>query len=64
MADNDDPFEVPRLGDFDGDGLMDPTAYRPGTGQWFILYSSKSYNPGLRGLYFWGLAGDIALPTN
>jgi hypothetical protein len=57
-------YDVPRLGDFDGDGVMDPTVYRVSTGQWFILYSSKSYNPGLRGLYQWGLFRDIALPTN
>jgi hypothetical protein len=36
--------ETVRIGsDFDGDGKVDPTVYRPATGQWFVAQSSGAY---------------------
>jgi hypothetical protein len=29
--------------DYDSDGKVDPAAYRPSTGQWFILLASTNY---------------------
>jgi len=30
-------------GDYDGDGITDPTVYRPQYGTWFVLTSSSNY---------------------
>lgn len=43
---------------FDGDGKIDPTVYRPSSHQWFILYSSRNYDAALYGYLQWGLDGD------
>lgn len=52
----------PVLGDFDGDEKTDITVYRPTTGQWFIRYSSRSYDQAQFGYFAWGATGDIPLP--
>ena len=49
------------MGDWDGDGRGDVTVYRPASGSWFILYSSRSWAPGQFGFYSWGAPGDQAL---
>ena len=53
----------PILGDFDGDGKTDISAYRPATGEWFLRRSSSSYTFGITNSYFqWGAPNDIQLP--
>jgi len=32
--------DLPKMGDWDGDGRGDVTVYRPSSGGWFIRYSS------------------------
>ena len=55
-----EPGDVPITLDFDGDGKTELTVYRPSTGQWFILYSSRGY-AGSK-VFQWGLGGDVPLP--
>ena len=47
--------------DYDGDGLVDPAIYRPGSGQWFLLQSRSGY--GTYRVVQWGsqVAGDVPI---
>jgi hypothetical protein len=55
--------DVPILGDFDGDGLVDLTVWRASTGTWYWLKSSTGYDVSLAGQAQWGNSGlgDIPL---
>lgn len=48
-------------GDFDGDGTTDLGVFRPATGQWFLLYSSRGFDPAQFGYFAWGTTGDVPL---
>lgn len=37
-----DPTDKPAPGDYDGDGRTDFSVFRPGTNQWYIIYSSNN----------------------
>ena len=47
--------------DFDGDGKIELSVFRPATGQWFIRFSSRDYDASNPGVYQWGLPGDVPL---
>ena len=53
--------DVPLAGDLDGDGLADLVAWRPGSGTWLWLKSSRGYEPAAQGLKQWGAFGDTPL---
>jgi hypothetical protein len=50
--------DVPLIGDFDGDGQMDFTVWRPFNGTWYVLLRAK---PDAPVVIQWGIAGDIPL---
>jgi hypothetical protein len=52
------------LGDFDADGRTDLAVFRPNGGNWFVRYSTQSYNAGMYRLYQWGLPGDRPVPSD
>jgi hypothetical protein len=54
--------DVPLPGDYDGDGKADPAAYRPSTGQWFILTSGSSYTASI--VVSWGVSTDVPVPAD
>jgi len=51
--------DIPSPGDYDGDGLMDPTIYRPSAGQFWIDYSNSSYT-----YVYWGISIDIPVSAD
>ena len=51
--------DVPVSGDFDGDGKLDLTVFRPATGEWHIRYSLSGY--GASAVFQWGTAGDVPI---
>jgi hypothetical protein len=49
-------------GDYDGDGTTDLAAYRPSTGQWFVLPSSTDFSSAWAPITFGDPAkGDVAV---
>ncbi len=61
------PTDNMAVGDYDGDGLLDPAIMRPegneaGVPTWYILRSSSNYTP--EGVYYevWGIPTDIPVP--
>ncbi|MBM3189460.1 MAG: hypothetical protein FJZ90_12140, partial [Chloroflexi bacterium] len=54
------PFHSP-AGDLDGDGKREFVVWRPSTGQWRVLFSSKGYAYAHAATYTWGALGDVPL---
>jgi hypothetical protein len=54
--------DVPVPDDFDGDGRADIAVWRPDTGMWHILLSSKGYSHSEAMHFQWGRLGDV--PVN
>lgn len=50
--------------DLDGDGRSDLIVYRPGSGSWFIRYSSQGYNAATAAMVQWGLPGDVPISAD
>ena len=49
--------------DYDGDGILDPAVYRPGSpSQWLALMSSTGFVEVISGP--WGVTGDAAVPAD
>ena len=53
--------DVPVTGDYDGDGLNDIAVWRPDSGEWLILMTSKGYNPEVKR---WGMLGDVPVQAD
>jgi Abnormal spindle-like microcephaly-assoc'd, ASPM-SPD-2-Hydin/FG-GAP-like repeat len=49
------------MGDFDGDGQLDFSVWRPIDGTWFIIPSSNAAVPTIQ---HWGHAGDVPVPAD
>lgn len=49
--------DIPQVGDYDGDGQIDPSVFRPSTGDWHILISSTRFTTYVT--VHWGVTGDI-----
>jgi M6 family metalloprotease-like protein len=54
--------DVPMLGDFDGDGLVDLAVWRASSGTWFWLTSSSGYSYAASGQKQWGNSGLGDIP--
>lgn len=56
--------DVPVPADYDGDGTTDIAVWRPDTGEWFVLYSSKKFDQQKAGIYRWGTLGDVPVQAD
>jgi hypothetical protein len=56
--------DVPVPADYDGDGRTDIAVWRPDTGEWFVLYSSKTYDQRKAGVFRWGKLGDVPVQAD
>jgi hypothetical protein len=51
--------DVPVPADYDGDRRTDIAVWRPDTGDWFVLFSSKNFDQAKAGIFHWGKLGDV-----
>lgn len=56
--------DVPVPADFDGDGRADIAVWRPATGDWHILKSSKNYDRAAVTVLRWGVSGDVPVQAD
>jgi hypothetical protein len=61
--------DIPVRGDFDRDGVSDPTVWRPSSGTFYFIASAGSCPTGttphfLGCLFQWGLNGDVPVPMD
>ena len=56
--------DVPVAADYDGDGQTDIGVWRPDTGEWWILKSSKDYDQNEPLVFRWGKLGDVPVQAD
>jgi hypothetical protein len=56
--------DVPVPADYDADGRMDLGVWRPDTGEWWVLRSSKDYDQDQALLHRWGKLGDVPVQAD
>jgi uncharacterized delta-60 repeat protein len=52
--------DIPAGGDFDGDGMVDMTVFRPSNGYWFSIFGENGQNRYVQ----WGAQGDKPVPAD
>jgi hypothetical protein len=62
VTDKSPSSDIPVSGDFDGDGIDDPGAFTPSTGEWRLFLSSVRYAPSEP--LVWGGQNDVPVPAD